>query len=244
MAKRYLEIRREICRRIDNGEWQVGYRLPKETELCVQFDVGRTTVRHALSALVEEGKLRRVKGTGTFVSRPQILEKTTFFIQSFAEELKSQGLSCKTEVLECRTLRSTDPAVYAALQLPESAPVWKLRRLRYSDELREKGPITLTVSYFPTEIGKRLEGYDFETVSLYNAMQESHTVRARSEKTVSATRLPPKDCRLLSADAEDLFLAVTSVSFDREGHPIEYCVSHFPVDRHTFRLHVVTDGEG
>ncbi|MBE6702592.1 MAG: GntR family transcriptional regulator [Ruminococcaceae bacterium] len=244
MAKRYLEIRREICRRIDSGEWQVGYKLPKETALCVQFDVGRTTVRHALCALVEEGKLRRVKGTGTFVSRPQILEKTTFFIQSFAKELKSQGLSCRTEVLECRTLRGAENAVYAALQLPNNAPVWKLRRLRYSDELLEKGPITLTTSYFPEEIGKRLEGYDFETTSLYSAMQEIRTVRARSEKTVSATKLPPKDCRLLSADTEDLFLTVTSVSCDHAGRPIEYCVSYFPVDRHTFRLHVVTDGEG
>ena len=93
MAKRYLEIQKEIQRRISDGEWPVGYKLPREAELCILFDASRTTVRRALSAPVAEGKLRRIKGTGTFVSRPQIFEKTTFFIQSFAEELKNQGLS-------------------------------------------------------------------------------------------------------------------------------------------------------
>ncbi len=243
MAKRYLEIRREICRRMESGEWPMGYKLPRETELCSLFDVSRTTVRHALAALVTDGLLRRVKGTGTFVSRPQILEKTTFFIQSFAEELKSRGMTCQTEVLECRTLPCREEAVCAALRLPQGSPVWKLRRLRYSKELQEKGPITLTVSYFPQDIGKRLEGYDFEAFSLYNAMLQSNTERARSEKTVSATRLSPQDCRLLSARTEDLFLTVTSVSYDRSDRPIEYCVSLFPVDRHTFRLHVVTDAQ-
>lgn len=241
MAKRYLEIQKEIQRRITDGEWPVGYKLPRETELCALFDASRTTVRRALSAPVAEGKLRRIKGTGTFVSSPQIFEKTTFFIQSFAEELKNQGLSCETEVLECRTVTVTDKKILTALGLCHSARLFKLRRLRYSKELREKGPITLTVSYFPADIGKLLEDYDFESGSLYRAMQLCHLTRARSEKTVAPTRLPLRDCRLLSAAPDDLFLAVTSVSFDRDGHALEYCESYFPSDRNSFRLHVVTD---
>ena len=241
MAKRYLEIQREILHRINTGEWPVGYKLPREAELCVLFDASRTTVRRALSLPVEEGKLRRVKGTGTFVSRPQILEKTTFFIQSFAEELKNQGLTCETEVLECRTVTATDEKTLSALGLSQGARVLKLRRLRYSKELREQGPITLTVSYFPTEVGRLLEDYDFEKGSLYRAMQLCGISRARCEKTVSPTRLPVRDCRLLLADPDDLFLEVSSVSFDRKGRAVEYCVSHFPADRNSFRLHVVTD---
>lgn len=241
MAKRYLEIRREIGRRIDSGEWPVGYKLPREVELCDIFDVGRTTVRRALSALVESGKLRRVKGTGTFVSRPQIFDKTTFFVQSFAEELKSQNLTCLSEVLECRGV-TADGRIAEALRVEESARIFKLRRLRYSQELLETGPITLTASYFPESVGRSLERYDFERVSLYRAMQECGIVRAHSEKTITATHLPPKDCRLLSAREEDIFLLVTTVSYDRDNCPVEYCESYYPVDRNSFRLHVVTDG--
>lgn len=241
MAKRYLEIRRVVLNKIETGEWPIGHKLPNEKELCTLFDASRTTVRHALSTLAEDGKLRRVKGTGTFVSRPQFLDKTTFFIESFAEELKSRGLTCRTEVLECRMLSQADADVRKALQLSPNARVWKLRRLRYSAELCEAGPITLTTSYFPEEIGKRLEGYDYETVSLYSAMRQSFLMRSSCEKTVSAARLPQKDCRLLFADAEDLFLSVTSLSADKNGIPMEYCISYFPIDRNTFRLHIVTE---
>ncbi len=238
--KRYLEIRDTVRRRIDSGEWPVGYRLPRELALCTDFDASRTTVRRALSALVEEGLLRRVKGTGTFVSRPQIFDKTTFFIESFAEELKSQGLSPVTEVLECRTV-GAEARVASALGLSVGDPVLKLRRLRYSKEQLLAGPTTLTASYFPAWVGRLLESVDFEEVSLYDAMRGQGIVRAQSEKTVSATRLPMRDCRLLSAAEDDLFLVVTTVSYDREARPVEYCESHYPVDRNVFRLHVVTD---
>lgn len=240
MAKRYLEIRKAVNGRIESGEWQIGYKLPREVELCAIFDASRTTVRRALSALVEEGVLRRVKGTGTFVSRPQIFDRTTFFIESFAEELKAQGLSAMTEVLECR-MTYADERVARMLCCSERDPVFKLRRLRYSRELSEKGPIALTTSYFPEAVGRELERYDFETVSLYEAMRRSRIVRTHSEKTISATRLSEKECRLLSAETEDLFLIVMTVSYNRENRPLEYCESCYPVDRNTFRLHVVTD---
>jgi len=241
MPKRYLEIRRDIGGKIERGEWKVGDKVPKESELCTLYDASRTTVRRALSALVEEGRLRRVKGTGTFVKAPQIFDKTTFFIQSFAEELKSQGLTCTTEVLECRMLYAREETAARALGLSSKDRMFKLRRLRYAKEDPERGPITLTVSYFPEEIGRQIERCDFEVVSLYSALRQNGVIRAQSEKTISATRLSERDMRLLSACAEDLFLIVTTVSYDRAGKAIEYCESLYPAERYSFRLHVVTD---
>ena len=238
--KRYLEIRETVRGRIGSGEWPVGYRLPREIELCRELDASRTTVRRALAPLVEEGLLRRVKGTGTFVSRPHIFDKTTFFIESFAEELKAQGLSVVTEVLECRMI-SAEGSVAEALGVPGGERLLKLRRLRYSRELPIDGPTTLTTSYFPERVGRMLESVDFERVSLFEAMKRCGIVRAQSEKTISATHLTVGDCRLLGAKEGDIFLVVTTVSYDREGSPVEYCESFYPVDRNVFRLHVVTD---
>ena len=240
MPKQYEEIRRQIKRKIESGEWPVGYKLPTEMDLCRQFDASRTTVRHALAPLVAEEKLRRVKGTGTFVSSPQLFDRTTLFIQSFSEEIKSRNLTCITEVLEQRTLQVTDEHIIASLNVSRKQTVFKLRRLLYTAELKESGPMVLTTSYFPMEVGEKIQGNDFERVSLYQTCRLNHIHRCRSLKTITATRLSPKDCRLLHAAEEDLFLLVTTKAWNEHNLQVEYCESYYPVDRHVFTLSITS----
>ncbi len=49
------------------GILRPGDRLPSENELVEQFQVSRQTVRKALSVLEEEGIVKRVKGSGTYL---------------------------------------------------------------------------------------------------------------------------------------------------------------------------------
>lgn len=241
MAKQYYEIRKIIRQKIENAEWPVGYKLPREIDLCREYDVSRTTIQRALAPLVSEGKLKRVKGTGTFVSSPQIFDKTSFFIQSFAEEMKSRNLKCITEILELRTLPVTEDRLIKGLSLSKKDKIFKLKRLRYTEELGENGPMVLTCSYFPGDIGEKLQEYDFEKISLYRALKLNGIHRVRSVKTISAIRLSPKECRLLHADEDDLFLLVTTSAWNENNRPIEYCESYYPVDRHVFTINITTD---
>lgn len=241
MSKRYLEVRRAANEKIERGEWAVGYKLPREVDLCREFDVSRTTMRRALSTLVEEGKLKRIKGTGTFVSRPQIFEKTTFFTHSFAEELRSQGLTCKTEVLELRKLRVSDERAAKGLGIPIGTAAVKLKRLRYSAEKGEHGPITLMTSYFPEDIGLQMIDCDFEKFSLYQ-VRKSHRIEwVQSTTTISATHLSPQECRWLSSNENDLFFLMTTQARDKNGRVVEYCESYYPIDRNVFTFTVVSE---
>lgn len=58
---------RQLHQQLMTGQWQVGDRLPAETELAVQLGVGRSTVREAVRALVHAGMLETRQGSGTFV---------------------------------------------------------------------------------------------------------------------------------------------------------------------------------
>ena len=60
MAKRYQKIVDYIKEKIDSTAWPVGYKLPREVDLCTEFDVSRTTIRRALSVLVADGHLQRL----------------------------------------------------------------------------------------------------------------------------------------------------------------------------------------
>lgn len=52
---------------IGQGEWQVGQRIPTETELAETLGVGRNTVREAIRALAHGGLLEVRQGDGTYV---------------------------------------------------------------------------------------------------------------------------------------------------------------------------------
>ena len=50
------------------GKYAPGDKLPTEAGLAERFGVNRHTVRHGISALVEEGLIRTRRGSGAFVA--------------------------------------------------------------------------------------------------------------------------------------------------------------------------------
>jgi DNA-binding FadR family transcriptional regulator len=53
--------------RIGSGDWPVGHRIPKETELADMLQIGRNTVREAVRVLSHAGVLEVRQGDGTYV---------------------------------------------------------------------------------------------------------------------------------------------------------------------------------
>lgn len=58
----------QLERRIADGEWAVGSRLPTEPELMAELGVGRSTVREAVRTLSRVGLVQVRQGDGTFVT--------------------------------------------------------------------------------------------------------------------------------------------------------------------------------
>jgi DNA-binding GntR family transcriptional regulator len=65
-----LHIHRVLARRIRDGEYPAGARLPAETELAEEFGCGRETAARALRLLQRDGLARRVYRKGFFSSGP------------------------------------------------------------------------------------------------------------------------------------------------------------------------------
>jgi len=64
----YLQLIDNLRKKIVSGEYKSNNAIPKEEDLCKIYGLSRTTVRHALSQLVRENLLFRIKGKGTFIS--------------------------------------------------------------------------------------------------------------------------------------------------------------------------------
>ena len=63
----YAKLRQAIYDQIKDGSLHPGESLPSEGQLQTYFDVSRTTICQAINALIQEGLLQSVAGTGTFV---------------------------------------------------------------------------------------------------------------------------------------------------------------------------------
>ncbi|MEU4194590.1 FCD domain-containing protein [Kribbella sp. NPDC026611] len=96
----------ELLRRIGDGEWTLGAKLPGETTLAAQLSVGRSTIREAIRELAGRRVLESRQGAGVFVIALQAAE-------DWDTVLRKADIS---DVLEGRVAIETEAARLAALR--------------------------------------------------------------------------------------------------------------------------------
>ena len=62
------QVAKLLAARITAGDWQPGEKLPSEAELCKAFNVGRSSLREALTSLTFIGMIRVRAGGGSYVA--------------------------------------------------------------------------------------------------------------------------------------------------------------------------------
>ena len=62
----YIQLADTLREQIRSGDIQPGSKLPSETEMIRQYNLGRLTIREALSILANEGLIEKHHGKGTF----------------------------------------------------------------------------------------------------------------------------------------------------------------------------------
>jgi GntR family transcriptional regulator, histidine utilization repressor len=94
----YQQIKDFISRKIQDGSLRAGDRLPSEHELVARFGMSRMTVNRALRELVEQGRIVRVAGVGSFVAE-QKPQSTLLQIANLASEIRERGHDYRCEML-------------------------------------------------------------------------------------------------------------------------------------------------
>lgn len=97
----FEQIKKSIIRDIESGKLKQGDKIPSETELTKLFNTSRMTANRALKELMEEGRIVRAQGVGSFVARPKP-EAALLEIKSIAKEIAEWGGVHASEVLLLR----------------------------------------------------------------------------------------------------------------------------------------------
>lgn len=89
---RYEQIAEMLEKKIRDGEWEIGQKLPGELELAKEYHVGRSTIRETLNILQQKGMIDKRHGSGTYVKEnKQRLENQILFLSSTGQMIESAG---------------------------------------------------------------------------------------------------------------------------------------------------------
>lgn len=218
---RVQSVARELERRIIDGVYVEGERVPTEPELATEFSVSRTTIRGAVADLQARGLVSREQGRGTFVRGPgrvnvsMILETNL----SISEVIKASGKKPGTRGLSVTREPAGQP-VLAALGLESGAEVVVVRRTRTADDV----PISDSIDYLIDSDRMPTDQSAFEN-SLYELIEEVHE-RPVASGTAKIEALPangPTAARLEVALASPI-LVLSQVHDLVGGKSIMYSV--------------------
>src|ERR671922_2759701 len=119
---RYLQIA-EALRRDLRGE---GERIASEHQLCARFGVSRPTVRQALDVLVQEGRLYRHAGRGTFATASAGNDRRLRVIGSIDDMISLGGETWFKQI--GREMAPVPANIAPALRLPPGSSAYRVSR--------------------------------------------------------------------------------------------------------------------
>jgi GntR family transcriptional regulator len=225
----HVQLRELLEREIRSGRLTIGDRLPSEPVLSKCYHLSRTTVRQALSALEQQGVIRKEKGRGAFVSRPT---PGSWLLQSvgglFDEELSRYGLTVESTVVRSAVERLPDWAAQS-LQLPRGTTGVTLERVRRID-----GEIALYVVNHLAEPYADLlpEIRASSTTSLYRLLRERHGVSlVGSSRVLEAVGAPAVCASRLRVPRGAPVAFIQSVSWDEASAPTDCYRAWLRTDR-------------
>lgn len=144
----YQRIRNQVINEISMGKFKVGDLIPTEIELMNRFNASRTTVRHAMSELVEKGILVRKRGKGTFVSK-NAKTKPRIKLNGSFEDILDVGRTTVVNVVRFEYIEAPRQ-VADLLEIPEKETILQIDRVRFSG----KEPFIYSINYLPDSIGR------------------------------------------------------------------------------------------
>jgi GntR family transcriptional regulator len=230
-----LRAYRQLDQLLREGRYPVGSRLPAERAMARQLGISRATLRQALGALAEGGRVEAAPGSGWYVRGTMLSEGPKGFI-SFTAAASERGLVASARILVQR-VRSATLEEADALGLPPTAPLLDLERLRCLDGV----PICVSYDRLPVARVAALVDVDLTDRSLTMELaQRCDLVATRCDYEVEAVASDVRLAGLLGIEPGTPLLVSHEVLHDQRGAPISLGLTSYRGDAFRFRATLAT----
>jgi len=233
----YVQLKQDLFQQMNLGQLKPGQPIPSERSLCAKYRISRTTVRQALSEMINAGILSRKQGKGTFVIERRVNQGLVRIV-NFERTVLELGLKPSTQVLGNDVIPA-DIQMAKILDVPLTSQILKLTLLGKGDAT----PLVLYESYFPLQFGQRMakkaaqlekKGAPFSTYDLYERMG-SVTPRSVAQ-TFEAITADDRLVAIMKVRKGLPIFMITSIFQTVDQRPLEFRTALYRGDRYKFHL--------
>ena len=151
-------------------------------------------------------------------------------LKGFTEEMRELGKVPSSRILEREIVQ--DRSISSIFGLPSTAPLLKLTRARYGDDIA----MSREVAWYNLKVVPALENGDLSG-SVYAFLAEVGGARlVTCEQTIEATMPTDEECLLFGFEEPIPCLLIKRHSFTQEAEMIEYVEGLFRGDVYSYRL--------
>lgn len=222
----YIQLKEKIEENVLNGIYEA--KIPSEREIMDEFYVSRSTVRQAISELVDEGVLEKRPGKGTFISLKPINDWLGN-LSSTTETIERMGMKPGARLIRAERVNVT-PYLKKVTGLVEA---YRFKRIRYANKI----PIGIENNYYSLELGKKIKSYDLDTVTLYDLLELKLGIHTKeADQFIRAGKVSVEDANLLGIPKNSIMLNVGRKLTDVNGEFVEFEQASYRADMYAFKI--------
>lgn len=225
----YYQISSFFAEEIKKGNILPEERLLSESEIANALNISRMTARQAINELVKSGLVYRVKGKGTFVSKPRI-ERQHQKLRGFFEDMRAKNLSPNAQVL---SLCETNPTVeiQRALNISFEDKCFKMERIKFTND----EPIAVETMYIIKKYCPNLLDYYQGTGRLFEILENNFNLEIdHAEEKVRAAKATKRQAQYLGMPTGSLLLQINRIIYLTNSQPITFVNTLFNNDRYSY----------
>ena len=191
------------------NNYEVGDKLPSESEYAKKFDVSRTTVQKAMKEVYRMNLITKKQGKGSFVKMKQP-KVVMFNFRGFSDYVYEIGSEPVTKILTKNKVKLGNK--YFLI----------LRRLRSMKTEEKIIPLTLDESILDLTKYPELDQIDFEKNSLYKVLRERYKVfPATTNLRMSAITADAEIAHNFNCKFKEALLQAEGTVFDSDLNMVE-----------------------
>jgi GntR family transcriptional regulator len=218
----YSQLAQYLKLQIKTGALKPGEKMMPEETICKVTNISRSTVRQAISILVEQGQLIRYRGKGTFISE-QKFQRHLNRLYNFTGDMTAMGITPSSRTLKQEILDVSGTDIPEKLEMADGqTKVFHLVRVRMAD----RQPVLIEDTCIPYYLCQGIETRDFENASLYETLKNNYNLTPyKAVESLQGIIIPAKEQKILKCGSNTVGYRITRTARLSSDLVYEYTVS-------------------